>query len=123
MRVVKILEYPLRLIDTYIFSCIIKCSACFTVLAKEAGIHQKNISKYENEGVIPSAITLKAIADTLNVTTDYLLGSDHEEAIQDKVLLGYMKEVDKMPDNLKDAIITILDACVRDAKTRQAYAA
>jgi len=91
-------------------------------LARMAEVHQKNISKYENENVIPSATTLKAIADALEVTADYLLGSDHEEAIQDKVLLKYLREVDQMPEDLRKAIITVLDACVRDAKTRQAYA-
>ena len=91
-------------------------------LARMADVHQKNISKYENEGVVPSAMTLKAIADALDVTTDYLLGSEREGTIQDKNLLRYLREVDQMPDEMRGAIITILDACVRDAKTRQAYA-
>jgi hypothetical protein len=52
------------------------------------------------------------------VTTDYLLGSQREDAIQDKVLLKYLREVDDM----RQAIIKVLDACVHDAKTRQAYA-
>ena len=47
-------------------------------LSLKAGTHQKNISKYEKDLVVPSAITLKAIADTLEVTTDFLLGSDSE---------------------------------------------
>lgn len=91
-------------------------------LARLADVHQKNISKYENENVVPSAITLKAVADALEVTTDYLLGSEREDVIQDKVLLKYLKEVDQMPTEMRKAIITILDACVRDTKTRQAYA-
>jgi transcriptional regulator with XRE-family HTH domain len=90
-------------------------------LAPMAEVHQKNISMYENGGVVPSALTLKAIADALEVTTDYLLGSQREDAIQDKVLLKYLGEVDNMPDDMRQAIIKVLDACVRDAKTRQAY--
>ncbi|MCR9103042.1 MAG: helix-turn-helix domain-containing protein [bacterium] len=90
-------------------------------LAPMAEVHQKNISKYENDGVVPSALTLKTIADALKVTTDYLLGSQREDAIQDKVLLKYLREVDNMPDDMRQAIIKVLDACVRDAKTRQAY--
>jgi transcriptional regulator with XRE-family HTH domain len=90
-------------------------------LARMAEVHQKNISKYENDGVVPSATTLKAIADALDVTTDYLLGSEREDAIQDKTLLKYLREVDQMPDDLRQAIIKVLDACIRDAKTRKAY--
>ena len=92
-------------------------------LATAAGIHQKNISKYENDGVVPSALTLKAIADVLDVSTDYLLGSDRADAIQDQELLTYLREVDKLPEDMRRAILTVLDACVRDTKTRQAYAA
>ena len=93
-----------------------------TELAKAANIHQKNISKYENDGVIPSAITLKAIADVLNVSTDYLLGSERADAIQDKELLDFLREVDKMHEEMRRAITVVLDACVRDARTRAAYA-
>lgn len=93
-----------------------------TALAKAAEVHQKNISKYENDGVVPSALTLKAIADVLNVSTDYLLGSDRADAIQDKELLAFLQEVDKMPDEMRKAITIVLDACIRDARTRAAYA-
>ena len=92
-------------------------------LARQAEVHQKNISKYENDGVVPSAMTLKAIADALNVSADYLLGSDREDVIQDKELLSFLREVDKMPEEMRKAIMVVLDACVRDAKTRKAYAA
>lgn len=92
-------------------------------LARQAEVHQKNISKYENDGVVPSAMTLKAIADALNVSADYLLGSDREDVIQDKELLSFLREVDKMPEEMRKAIMVVLDACVRDAKTREAYAA
>lgn len=44
-------------------------------LAKIAYIHQNNISKYENGGVVPSALVLKEIAKTLGISANYLLGS------------------------------------------------
>ena len=91
-------------------------------LARSAQVHQKNISKYENGGVIPSAVTLKSIADVLNVSTDYLLGSDRADAIQHKEILDFLREVDQMPDDMRTAITTVLDACVRDARARAAYA-
>lgn len=93
-------------------------------LSKMAGIHQKNISKYENDGVIPSAITLKDIATALEVTTDYLLGSDAKnQAIKDTNLFNYFKEVDSMPEELKGALVTVIQAYVQNFKAKQAYGA
>lgn len=66
-------------------------------LGKLAKTHQKNISKYEQNLVIPSAITLKAIADALDFTTDFLLGNE-ENNIKDTELLKQFKEVDNLPD-------------------------
>ncbi len=91
-------------------------------LAKQADIHQKNISKYETDGVIPSAVTIKAIAQALEVTTDYLLGTEQEDIIKDTALLRYFKAIDKMPDELKQPLIAVIEAYIRDVKTRQAYA-
>jgi transcriptional regulator with XRE-family HTH domain len=70
-------------------------------LAKAANVHQKNISKYENDGVVPSALILKEIAKALGVSADYLLGSEKDDVIKDTTLLRFFKEIDKMPDDLK----------------------
>ncbi len=84
--------------------------------------HQKNISKYEQNMVVPSAITLKKIADALEVTTDYLLGGDNDNIIKDIKLLAYFKAIDTMPDDIKDSLLKVIDAYIRDYKTQQAYA-
>jgi hypothetical protein len=49
-----------------------------------------------------STITLKKIADALEVTTDYLLGGDNDNVIKDTQLLAYFKAIDAMPDDIKD---------------------
>ncbi len=90
-------------------------------LAKAANIHQKNISKYENDGVVPSAITLKEIAKALGVTTDYLLGNDKDDIIKDTILLRYFKEIDKMPDDTKSAMLKVIEAYVQNFRTKQAF--
>ena len=66
-------------------------------------------------------MTLKAIADTLEVTTDYLLGNE-TNTIKDTALLKQFKEVDNMPDNAKNSLMDVISAFIRDYKTRQAYA-
>ena len=43
-------------------------------VAKEMGISKATISKWKNEGIIPSGDTLAKIADTFDVTIDFLLG-------------------------------------------------
>jgi transcriptional regulator with XRE-family HTH domain len=89
-------------------------------LGNLAKTHQKNISKYEQDLVVPSATTLKAIADVLEVTTDYLLGNE-ENAIKDTELLKQFKEVDNLPDDLKHSILDVIKAFTRDFRSRQAY--
>jgi transcriptional regulator with XRE-family HTH domain len=90
-------------------------------LGEKADTHQKNISKYEKDLVIPSAITLKAIADALDVTTDYLLGKEGKQ-IKDTALLKQFLEIDNMPVENKSALMNVVSAYIRDFKTRQAYA-
>ena len=41
-------------------------------LADLPGIMQKNISRFEQDTFVPSAMALKKIADSLGKTTDYL---------------------------------------------------
>ena len=90
-------------------------------VANAAGVHQKNISKYEGGGVVPSALILKEMARALGVTADYLLGSDQDDVIKDTELLKHFKDIDKMPEELKSALITVIEAFVRDSKTKAAY--
>jgi transcriptional regulator with XRE-family HTH domain len=89
-------------------------------LSEKAGTHQKNISKYEKDLVVPSATTLKAIADALEVTTDFLLGNE-SVSIKDTALFNQFKEVDNLPDTEKSSIMSVISAYIRDCKTRQAY--
>jgi len=91
-------------------------------LAKLADVHQKNISKYENDGVVPSALVLKEIARALGVTTDFLLGSQSDNVIKDVKLLNFFKEIDNMPDNLKGSLVQVIEAYVQNYKAKQAYA-
>lgn len=89
-------------------------------LSQMAGTHQKNISKYEKDLVIPSATTLKVIAEALDVTTDYLLGNE-ENTIKDISLLRQFNEIDHLPDETKNPLMIIINSYLRDYKTQQAY--
>lgn len=43
-------------------------------LANAAGVHQRQISKYENDKNEPASLTLMALSKALNVSADWLLG-------------------------------------------------
>ena len=90
-------------------------------LGEKAGTHQKNISKYEQDLVIPSATTLKKIADALEVTTDYLLGNENENSIKDTGLLKQFKEIDKLGADDKNALVKVIENYLLAVKTRHAY--
>ncbi len=89
-------------------------------LGNLAETHQKNISKYEQNLVVPSAITLKKIADALEVTTDYLLGGD-KVSIKDKELLKRFEIIQEMTGEDKNMILKFLDLTIRDYKAKKAY--
>ena len=91
-------------------------------LSEAAQTHQKNISKYEQDLVVPSAITLKRIADALHVTTDYLLGSELEDAIKDTALLKQFKEIDSLKEDDKSALMKVIENYILAAKTRNSFA-
>lgn len=83
--------------------------------------YQKKISKYEQDLVIPPAITLKKITDTLTVSTDFLLGEEYNNAIKDVTLLKYFKSIDNVPGGVKQTLLKVIGTYVRDYKTQKTY--
>jgi len=49
-------------------------------------------------------------------------GSGGSGVIKDTKLLAYFKAIDTMPDDTKDSLLKVIDAYVRDYKTKKAYA-
>lgn len=90
-------------------------------LAERSGVNLKSLSRYELGTSIPQADTLKAIADALGVTTDYLLNEQTIE-IHDKELLQKFEAVQHMNSDVKAVVNTFLDLVIRDHKTKQVYA-
>ena len=86
------------------------------------GLHFTNISRYERNLSHPGAETLKKIADSLGVSSDYLMAGTVEEAakahFQDRELLSQFKEVDRLPDDKKKFIKRVLDALLVKEKIR-----
>jgi transcriptional regulator with XRE-family HTH domain len=91
-------------------------------LAEKTTISRDGISKYERGDIVPSVEYAKRIADTLGVSLDYLVSEDAKDDALDKDAIKRIKDIQKLPEQEKEKVLTVIDALVRDFKTRKAYA-
>jgi transcriptional regulator with XRE-family HTH domain len=91
-------------------------------LAEKTSISRDGISKYERGDIVPSVEYAKRIADALGVSLDYLVSEDAKEDALDKEAVKRIKDIQKLPAEEKDKVLAVVDALVRDFKTRKAYA-
>lgn len=90
-------------------------------LAEATGISRDAISKYERGDAIPSVEYAKRIADVLGVSLDFLVSEESKEELLDNEAVKRIKEIQRLPDTEKEKIYSVVDALVRDFKTKQAY--
>lgn len=90
-------------------------------LAKEAGVSREIIGRYERNEVSPSVGVTKKIADTLEVSLDYLAGEGSKTGF-DKQTLKLIDEIEELEPSIKDKLLFLANAIIRDAKTGKAYA-
>ena len=87
------------------------------MLGKKIGIHGRHVGKYETAQVMPNAETLVKLAKLFKVSIDYLLlDSEIENStpkIKDRKLLQEFEMVDKMDDNDKEVIKSLIDAYIK----------
>lgn len=88
-------------------------------LAKKVGTIAVTIGRYERNEIKPSIDIATKIADALDVSLDYLVGSSN--SILEKALVKKITDIQKLPDEDKVCVHKILDAFLRDAKAKQAY--
>ena len=85
-----------------------------TDLGKKTGVHYTHIGRYEAGRSVPTAETLKSLAEALGITTDYLMsGATTEIAthrLTDRELLTRFQEVEKLGDEDKAVVKKLLDA-------------
>ncbi|MBE9599472.1 helix-turn-helix domain-containing protein [Pedobacter sp. MC2016-24] len=89
-------------------------------LAREAGVSREIIGRYERNEVSPSVDVAKKIADALEVSLDYLAG-DSDKASFDKQTLKLIDEIEELEPSIKDKLLFLANAIIRDAKTGKAY--
>jgi transcriptional regulator with XRE-family HTH domain len=89
--------------------------------AKEVEVSREMIGRYERGEVMPSIEVAKKIADALEVSLDYLAG-DAQKAAVDKQTLKLMRDIEDLEPAIKDKLLYLANAVIRDAKTKKAYA-
>ena len=63
----------------------------------------------------------KEIADVLEVSLDYLAGNSKKAAV-DKKTMKLIHDIEDLEPAIKDKLIFLANAVIRDAKTGKAYA-
>jgi len=90
-------------------------------LGKLVGTSGAMIGKYERNEMTPSVEMAKNIAEALDVSLDYLVGSTFT-LIRDKKMLKRLEDIEGLTLEDKNKVFDLIDVIIRDAKTRQAYA-
>lgn len=88
-------------------------------LAKQIGVHAPVIGRYERDEVKPSIEVAYKIAETLEVSLDYLTGNT--DVLLDTNTLNRILEVQQLPDDVKEKLFYFIDMTVRDYKAKKAY--
>lgn len=89
-------------------------------LGKAVGTSGDIIGRYERDEVKPSIEVVIKIADALEVSIDYLVGKT--TLAMDKITLKRIQEIPGLTDHYKTHLFALMDAFLRDAKTKRAYA-
>ncbi len=90
-------------------------------LADKSGVSRVMIGKYERGEAVPSIDAAKKIADSLDVSLDYLVGEGVLSKF-DKKNLKRVEELELLEEDKKKTLYDLMDTYIRDAKTRKAYA-
>jgi len=92
-----------------------------TELASESGVSREIIGKYERGEATPSVDFAKRIADAFGVSLDFLVGEGLHSKL-DKKTVKRLQEIESLKEEDKKHLFAIVDAFLRDATTRKAYA-
>lgn len=92
-------------------------------LGERTGLTYNHIGRYERGESRPSAEKLKALADALGVSTDYLIAGDTENGaranLEDQDLLAMFKTIEKFPEKQKEVVKELLDAMIVKVRVKE----
>ena len=79
-------------------------------LGKAIGVDKRVVSKYEKGQTVPSVMMASDIAKALDISLDYLIGSDKALFIDDKEIVELLKNYDNLKDDVKETVKNMLKA-------------
>lgn len=79
-------------------------------LGQSIGVDKRVISKYEKGQTVPSVLVAKDIAMALDVSLDFLIGSDKALFIDDNEVINLLKGYNSLNDEVKDTFKNMLKA-------------
>src|SRR5690606_26246930 len=88
-------------------------------LGKLIGTSGDVIGRYERSDITPSIDVVAKIADALEVSIDFLVGKTN--TLLDQNMIDRLQDIEQLPDDKKAYILNLIDICLRDFKTQQAY--
>jgi transcriptional regulator with XRE-family HTH domain len=92
-------------------------------LAKKIGTSGPIVGRYERGEMTPSVEVAKKLADTFDVTLDFLVDDTGKTAeIKDKAMLQRIMDIQALDSEDQKTIVHVLDSLLRDAKAKKAYA-
>lgn len=89
-------------------------------LAQHLGTMGPVIGRYERDEMKPSIEVASKIADPLEVSLDFLLGKTTSKL--DKKTLKRLQDIQKLSEKDRTHVLEMVDAFIRDRKTKTAYA-
>jgi transcriptional regulator with XRE-family HTH domain len=89
-------------------------------LGKAVGTSGDIIGRYERDEVKPSIEVVIKIADTLEVSIDYLVGKSAVEL--DKAVLKKIQDIQKLNADDKAHVFALLDAFLQSQKAKKVFA-
>lgn len=95
-------------------------------LGRAVDVHYSQIGRYERDEASPSADVLKRLANTLEVSTDYLMSGNSadlaQESIHDKALINLFQRVQRLEPAERDVVTSLLDAFLFRQETKKQLA-
>ncbi|NRA49480.1 MAG: helix-turn-helix transcriptional regulator [Phaeodactylibacter sp.] len=91
-------------------------------LGKSIGTSGPVIGRYERGDMTPSVEIATKIAEALDVSLDFLVGKS-SLLVKDTTILKRLEAIAKLPEHKQTELFNVLDAYLRDFKTRETYVA
>ena len=88
-------------------------------IAKSIGVHAPVIGRYERGEVKPSIEVALKLANALEVSLDYLVGST--DLFLDKKIIERIQLIQELDADEQDSLFLVIDAFLRDANAKKAY--